>query len=269
MDSGQCRSTRPGGIRVIVCDPDERVRSGLQAIINTDSVLVLASATCNWRECEADLDILLPELLIVRSELVPASCAAQFEQDGAFPVVIASREAADHEQRAGGSGYLPLPLDPQTTRRSLDRAVVQIYHRKAKQLSDLVSRYISGLAELRAYRSAITVERDGRSWDLSTRSILAISAARKSVWIISLSGRFMLRKPIYQVASELDPSTFFRISRSVIVNRYFLDTRATLEGKASHAVLTDGSKYVVGLDCRDSIARIMNSDLALASGTGA
>jgi hypothetical protein len=269
MDSRQDWSVRPGGIRVIICDPDEQLRARLQAIIKTDSVLVLASATCNWPQCESDLDSLLPELLIVRSSLIPTNHRTRFRTDGAFPVLITFSELTDQEGSAENSGDLPLPLDPEATRHSLDRAVLEIYNRKAKQLSDLVSHYISGLAELREYRSAITVERDGQSWDLNTRSILTVLAARKSVWINSLSGRFMLRKPIYQVAAELDPSTFFRISRSVIVNRYFLDSRATLDSKASHAILTDGSKYVVGLDCRDSITRILKSDLALSAGTRA
>jgi hypothetical protein len=267
MDSTQCRATRSGGIRVVVCDPEEQVRAALQEMISVDSVLVLASAICSWQECEADLDSLLPELLIVRSDLLPVGCSARFEQDTGFPVLLVVRPPSNRGPTAVNSADLQLPLNPETARRSLDHAVVQIYNRKAKQLSALVSHYIAGLAELRAYRSAVTVERDGKSWDVSTRSILAIMAARKSVCIDSLSGRFILRKPIYQVATDLDPSMFVRISRSIIINRYFLDCRATLADKVCHAVLMDGSKHVVGLDYRDSITRILRPDLVHGSGT--
>ena len=263
MDSSHCRSTPPRGIRVIVCDLDDQRRASLEAIVKADPVLVLASSTGIWEECKSDLDSLLPELLIVRSNQVPATYMARCDHNDFFPLVITVREHTAQEPSREDFRDLLLPLNLETARRVLDRAVVEIYTRKVNELSDLVSRYIAGLVELRSYSSTITVERDGQNWDLNTRSILAILAARKCVWINSLSGRFMLRKPIHHIAANLDPSTFFRINRSIIVNRRFVDSRATLEDRGSHVVLTDGSRYVVGLNYRDSITRLLKSDLSL------
>jgi len=263
MESIQCRSTRPRGIRVIVCDLDDQRRASLEAVVKADPVLVLASSTGIWEECKSDLDSLLPELLIVQSNQIPATYMARLDHNDCFPLVIAVREQTAQEPLREDFGDLLLPLDMETARRLLDRAVVEVYTRKAVELSDLVSRYIAGAAELRSYSSTITVERDGQSWDLSTRSIQAILAARKCVWIHSLSGRFMLRKPIHQIATDLDPSTFFRINRSTIVNRRFVDSRATLEDRVFHVILTDGSTYVVGANYRDSVTRLLKSDMSL------
>jgi len=261
-DLQQGRSTQLGGIRVVVCDPDQHVRAGLRAVIRADSALVLTSEACNWQECEADLDRLVPELLIVRSGLLPFGWIAQARQDWVFPVVVTLRDAATNGLSARGYGELPLPIDTEITGALLNQAVIEIYNRKASELSDLLARYTEGLGQLRAYPSVIKVELEGRSTDLRIHSVLAIVAARKSVYIHSFDGRSMLRKPIHQVAAELDPSIFLRIHRSVMVNLQYVDGPASLKHRLSHVFLTDGSRYPVGLNYKDSIAHLLKPELS-------
>ena len=258
-DLQQGRSTQLGGIRVVVCDPDQQVRANLRSLVNADAALVLASEAHNWQECEADLDQLVPELLIVRSAMLPFGWIAQAAQDVPFPVVVTLRDPAANGASARGYGDLPLPIDPEIGAALLNQTVIEIYNRKASELADLLARYTEGLGQLRGYPSVITVEQEGRSRDLRTHSVLAIVAARKTVVVHSFDGRFMLRKPIHQVAAELDPSLFVRIQRSIIVNLQYVDGPASLKYKLSHVFLTDGSRYPVGLSYRDSLADVVSS----------
>jgi DNA-binding LytR/AlgR family response regulator len=247
------------GMRVVVCDPDQQVRASLRAAIEADSSLVLAAEACSWAECEIDLAFALPELLIVRSSMLPRGWGCNSRQDGSFPVVILLHDAATQPASGEDYGRMPLPIDPRTSGPALNCAVAEIYRRKTMQLSDLLSHYMAGLGEVRRYPSTIAVERDAMSIELPTESILAVVAARKSVRIYSARGSFLLRKPIHQLAEELDPSLFVRIHRSIIVNLNHLDASALAEDRSSHVVLSDGTRYPIGLNYRESIARLLIS----------
>ena len=182
-----------------------------------------------------------------KTQILPGKTQSQVCIDVSAPVV------SPH-----GYGELLLPVEPRIAKASLNCAVAEIYRRKTAELSDLLSRYMAGLGEVRRYPSTLAVERDGQSIELSMDSILAIEAERKSVWIYTLHGTFLLRKPIHQLEAELDPAVFARIHRSIIVNLHHL-TAVPHADKSLHVVLSDGSRYPVGLNYRESIAQLLNS----------
>ena len=246
------------GIRVVVCDPEREVRARVRSAIERDSMLVLVGESGLWRECEAHLDTLLPDLLIVRSNLLPMSWTQRVEDDLFSPVVITLREPRPQLLPMRPGNDLPLPVEPELISRFLNKAVMEIYDRKVKQLLDLVERYVDGSVALHAYPSFLSVERDGQTTNLSIPSILSIIAARKYVSIESSEGTFLLREPIHQLAARLDPSVFVRIHRSIIVNRRHINIVASRELK-SHVVLQDGSRYPIGPNYRDVLSDILES----------
>ena len=249
----------PSGVRVVLCDPDHELRASLRSVIEADSVLVLVGEARSWADCANDLENLSPELLIVRSGLLPRGWAGSIDQDAFSPVVITLCDA-DLQPVSSACPYnLFLPASPAAVRASLDRAVAEIYDRKLKQLLDLVTRYVAGSASVRPYQSVISVDSEGRNIEVRTESIISITAARKCVSIQSLSGRFTLRKPIHQVATELDPSAFIRIHRSIIVNRRHVHRQILLGRKLSEVILVDGSRYPVGANYRETTADQLKS----------
>jgi len=248
-----------GGIWVVLCDPEHDVRARVRSAIERDPMLHLVGESGIWRECETHLDTLLPDLLIVRSNLLPFDWSRRVEDDLFSPVVITLRERRPQLLGLLPGNDLTLPAEPEAIRKFLNKAVMDIYDRKVKQLLDLVSRYVDGSGALHSYPSVIAVERDGQSTDLATEAILSITAARKCVSIESTSGRFLLREPIHQLAARLDPSIFLRIHRSIIINCRYIDSSASLEGKCQ-IVLKDGSKHPVGPNHRGVVAGILESE---------
>lgn len=247
-----------GGIRVVLCDPNDEVCAALRAIIDGDSLLVVVAESRDWATCEADLEDLVPELLIVRDGLVPLQWSIRIAEDAFAPLVIRLKKSGETPAISFSSGELPLPVDLNMARTSLDRAVAEIYDRKAKQLLYLVGRYVEASKSAPTYESAITIERDGVRESVDTDTILAVVAARKCVALHTSSGRSLLREPIRQLASKLDPSCFVRIHRSIIINVSYLDHRSVSE-KCSHIVLTDGSRYPVGRNYRQNLATLLRS----------
>jgi two-component system, LytTR family, response regulator len=247
-----------GGIRVVLCDPSHEVCAALRAIIDGDSLLVVVAECRDWATCEADLEDLVPELLIVRDGLVPLQWSIRIAEDAFAPFVIRLKKSGETPAIACSSDELPVPIDPKMARTSLERAVAEIYDRKAKQLLYLVGRYVEASKSVSPYESAITVERDGVRESVDTDTIMAVVAARKFVILHTSSGRSMLREPIHQLATKLDPACFVRIHRSVVINLRHLDHRSVSE-KCSYIVLTDGSRYPVGRNYRQNLATLLRS----------
>jgi hypothetical protein len=243
------------GIRVVLCDPDDDVRARLREFIEADPLLVVVAESRDWATCEADLEDLVPELLIARNQVVPLNWG-RGEPDILSPLLITLTESAGNPLCSGSSYDLPLPLDAPVVKGLLARAVTEIYDRKAKQLLFLVGRYVAGSKPAFAYESFVPVERDGEYTEIRTQTIMAIVAARKCVTLHTQHGRTMLREPIYQIATKLDPSIFVRVHRSVIINCRHIDGRF-LRANATHVVLVDGSRYPVGRNYREALAALL------------
>lgn len=247
-----------GGIRVVLCEPVDEVRAALRSMIESDSLLVVAAESRDWASCMADVEDFVPELLIVRSSLVPWEWKDRNLEDPFGPVVITLQEASNSAVIPFPSRSLALPIDPDAAFSSLDQAVAEIYNRKAKQLHYLVGQYVSASPRPLAYEAVLKGEFDGRSIEVRAETIMAIVAAKKCVVLHTRSGRTMLREPIYRVATKLDPSVFIRIHRSVIINRDHLD-RWSATDKSTYLVLTDGSRYPVGRNYRDALVSLRQS----------
>jgi hypothetical protein len=237
------------GIRVVLCDPDEGTRAALKNMIENDPLLIVVAACRDWPTCAAEVEELVPELLIARGSLVPPNWRAE---DSFAPVVVHLREPAVAATIPFPSADWLVATDSASVRKALDRAVSEIYDRKAKQLLYLVQRYVAASSTTPACASVLHAERDGEEVEVPASAILAILAARKSTVLETSSGRMMLREPIHRMAEKLDRSSFVRIHRSVIINSHHLD-RDALTANPSQVVLRDGSRYPVGRNYRDSL----------------
>jgi DNA-binding LytR/AlgR family response regulator len=245
-----------GAIRVIVCEPDSEVRARLKMFIDSDPVLTLAAEAGNWGACETALLDLIPDLLVVRSDLIPLDWAARHDQEGSLPVVIALREASSPGAGAHGCNFLRVPAAPDAVRKCLNQAVKDTYDCKVRQLLFLVDRYIEASKLTSEYSATVTAERDGQIVQLNTEKIISIVAARKGGSIHTRSGPFLLREPLLVLAAKLDRRIFVRIHRSVIINRFCLDDSIPVTNKSSVVVMADGSKRPVGRNYRSALLQI-------------
>ncbi len=246
------------GIHVIICEPDPSLRARLRWVVASNPLFTVASEPGDWSECKADLDDLAPELLIIRSELLPDDWASREDKNNFLPVVVSLGGYAPGILAMHSDPHSPLP-DAETVKRLLNQAISDVYDRKLKQLCYLVERYVTGSQPRSQYKSVIEVEHDGKRIELPANSIVSIIAARKFVEIRATTGHFMVREPIHLIASRLDPVQFVRIHRSVIINSRHLDPAIDLKNNLSQAVLLDGSTYPVGRSYRDAFAATLNS----------
>lgn len=246
-------SRNVGCIRVVLCDPDDSVRAQLKAMMDYDPLLTVVAESRDWRTCDMDVDNLVPELLIVRANLLPVGWVDRSAQDTFAPLLLTLRASGEGTTAPIAFPDLRLPIGPDAVRRSLDHAVAEIYDRKAKQLLYLVGQYVAASNPAPAYKSVITVDYDGHPGEVRTDTIIAVSAARKCVVLHTRDGHTMLREPIHSMAAKLDPAVFVRIHRSVIINCNRLEPRSFDAERLVQVVMEDGSRYPVGRNFRDTL----------------
>ncbi len=238
----------------MVCDPDDAVRAQLKALMDFDPLLSVVAESRDWRTCCMDVDHLVPELLIIRAGLLPHDWVDANAQDTFAPLVLALKERGEGTAGPWASHDLFVPIVTEAARKSLNRAVTEIYDRKAKQLLYLVGRYVAGSNSAPAYEAVLTVDCDGLHEEVRTDTIIAVLAARKCVILHTLDGQSMLHEPMHRVIDKLDPAVFVRIHRSVIINCNHLDRTATRIDKPSQIVMQDGTQYPVGRNYRQALA---------------
>lgn len=251
-------ASRSRGMRVVLCEPDPEVRAHLRSLIARNPMLTVVAQPHNWSECERKVEDLLPEILIVRPELIPENWTGHGRVD-AFPIAIALLESPRRSALIRSvDPQLDVP-DVEAVRKLLDQTVRMVYDRKLKQLWDLMHLYVDGLQAHSNYPSVVRVDCDGKMIALQVQNIMSVVAARRYVSVHTTLGRYTLREPIHQLASKLDPAIFIRIHRSIIVNSRQLDYAKTTSENLRQAVLLDGSRYSVGPNHRDAFATLMNA----------
>jgi two-component system LytT family response regulator len=253
-----------GSIRVVLCDPDHEVRAQLKAILDCDPLLTVVAEPRDWRTCCADIDNLVPELLIIRVNLLPRDWFENSSHDTFAPLILPLKENYAGTVEPGPLLELRVPIVVEDARRSLCLAVTEIYDRKAKQLLYLVGRYVAASNPTSTYDSVLRVEREGQSEQVRTDSIVAVEAARKSVVVHTLDGQSVLHEPMHRIIEKLDPSTFIRIHRSIIINGNRMNRAATPIEKPSEIVMQDGSRYPVGRNYRQSLAEYLRRRPAIS-----
>ena len=245
-------SMQPSGtLRAILYESDPEIRACLRSLIAADSTLTLAAEPRTWPECQAALEETLPELFILRPELMPPQADKPKESTVDLPVAV------DLASPLLGMGRRPQPTaTAEVIRRTLDHALQEVYSRKVKQLAYLIRQYLSAPKDKQRYPSLLNVECDGHLMDVDIDDITAVVARRKHVSIHSTVGHFVLREPMGIVAGKLDPVQFSRIHRSIFVSIRHLDIAAS---SGDHAVLEDGASFPVGPSYRASFTKLLLS----------
>ncbi len=252
-------STQTGkGMRVVLLDQDAEVRARVRAAIAEEHGFVLVGESQQWTECEALLDRFVPELLIATIKDVSAPLRARLSSS-AFPVLVALRGEDDRLGTGEGTyDTLLVPPEPEPLCTCLARVRVEIYRRKADELSALLQRYMACTAKCERYLSCLIVEKEGRTHELAVEDVSCIAADGNYVRVHADSTEYEIRETLSGISSRLDPSRFARVHRSFIVNiSQVLDVIAK-EGLPPFVRLSDGMEVPVGPNYREEFVNLFS-----------
>ncbi len=241
------------GMRVVSLDTDPEVHARLRSLVEEDPGFILVGASHEWTECEALLDMFVPELLVANMALVPPQFLENLSSS-AFPILVGLRDTDREQASAEPYGCLPMPLDPVQVCNLLDQVRCEVCTRKACELSCLLQRYMACVARSEQYLAKVKIEDGDHTEMIELERILSFSADGNYVRVHTDKGAFAIRDTMTGINSKLDPSRFARVHRSFIVNLSQIRDVIGRDGSTTFVILNNGMEVPVGPNYRDNFS---------------
>ena len=213
-------------IKAIIADDEDQLRSYLKSrLSDVWSDLVICGEAENGQEALelideyhphiAFLDIRMPGLSGMKvAKLIAASCRVVFiTAYDQYAVEAFENEAID---------YILKPVTRARLKKTTDRLKKQLTTSPGPpaDLSKVVERIVAGLPnkETANYLQWIRAQQGEEIRLVPVAEVLYFKAKDKYTMVITKDGESLIRKPIKELANELDPNKFWRIHRGTIVN---------------------------------------------------
>lgn len=212
--------------RAIIADDEEPLRTYLKSRLNEiwPDIILCGEAKNGLEALElinekkpdiAFLDIRMPGLSGIEvAKKVAGSCWVVFiTAYDQYAIEAFENEAID---------YLLKPITAERLEKTAKRLKNQIASSSGSppDLSEIVDRLVAGLPKkaVPAYLQWLRVQQGDGIRLISVQDVYYFKAGDKYTIVITRQGESLIRKPIKELADELDPEHFWQIHRGIIVN---------------------------------------------------
>ena len=214
-------------LKAIIADDEVLAREGLRLLLSCDGDVDLVAECSNGREAIAALQEHKVDVLFLDIQMPGTDGFEVIEQMGIshLPVIVfitAHNEYALKAFEVEALDYLTKPLEPErlqtTLRRVRDRLASQAAPITQEQLKAALAVIVESPAGRDKHPRRILVPNGSKDIFVNVEDIEWIEADSYYACLHVGPKRYMLRETIKQLAATLDPDTFVRVHRSVIVN---------------------------------------------------
>ena len=176
-----------------------------------------------------------PDLIFMDVELSDGDCFGIFRETIITSQVVITTAYDSYAVKAfetGSIDYLLKPVDVESLRRAVSRVEERL--RSGSASPDF------GKA-CEEFRSRFLIRLGDRILPVNTGDIAYLYSESKNSWIVTRQGRsYVMDESLDTIEKNLDPSMFFRISRSAIVAEGVIDSISKLLGGRLKIILKKG-----------------------------
>jgi DNA-binding LytR/AlgR family response regulator len=218
-------------VKAIIADDEDQLRSYLKSrLSDVWPELIISGEARNGQEALemiqkthphiAFLDIRMPVLSGMEvAKKIGGSCWVVF--------ITAYDQYAVEAFESEAIDYLLKPVTRERLEMTTNRLKKQIAtaSEPPADLSKMVERMMTTLAnkEMSTYLQWIRTQQGEEIRLIAVEEVYYFKASDKYTLVITKEGESLIRKPIKELADELDPNTFWRIHRGTIVNAACID----------------------------------------------
>lgn len=213
-------------IKALLADDEEQLRKYLKAkLAEVWPDLVICGEARNGREALdliakhhpeiAFLDIRMPGLTGMEvARKIAGACRVVF--------ITAYDEYAVEAFEKGAVDYLLKPVSRERLEKTVKRLQEQIaaQSKPPSEISEKIERLLAGLADRKgvAYLRWVRVQHKDGIRLIPVEEVYYFQAKDKYTTVVTSGSEELIRKPIKEIAGELDPDQFWQIHRGTIVN---------------------------------------------------
>ncbi len=275
-------------VRALIVDDEELGRRMLRSLLSSDDDVEVIGEAASASDARRKISEQQPDLVFMDVEM-PGGSGIELLQELGEPVpyvifVTAHPEFAVPAFELQAVDYLIKPVQRQRFAGSVLRAKRRIAQQRVAQLAvQLAGAAVaidgdrpsgngaSGPTPSPApvpepiYASQLTIRVRRRVFSLEVGDISWIQGASQYCRVHSKSGEFLLARTLASIECELDPSRFFRIHRSAIVNAsYVREVRTSGDGRYN-IYLQGGQALPMGRARREILEKLLTGISSKAS----
>ncbi len=220
---------QPNGsrIRAIIADDEHLAREKLRILLNSEPQVQVVAECPNGRETVSAIRSLRPDMLLLdiqMPDLDGFEVLSEISSEEMPQVIFTSAydQYAIRAFEAHALDYLLKPFDQDRLHAAIERTSAEM--RKSKD-QDLTNRVLALLSAVKSGKQPIpqsderlTIRTNGRVVFLNLEEIHWIEAAANYVRLNTGKDSYLYRETISRVSERLNPASFVRIHRSMIVN---------------------------------------------------
>ena len=256
-------------LRVIVVDDERPARQRLVQLLDKEPGMDLVGLCSDGREAIETIRTESPDLVFLDVQMPEISGIDVIREVGPLkmPMVIfvtAYNQYALEAFELAALDYLLKPFDNERFKATVQRARDQIGLVQSGQSFNKLKKFLDEVGDIYSspdntngnskFLERLAVEDRGQVRVIPVSAIDYISASGAYVELHTSSSRFLLRKPIKDLAEELDPTQFCRIHRSTIINLSQIDVLKPRAYGDYSVNLKDGSILRVSRNYRRQLA---------------
>ena len=239
-------------LRVLIVDDEPLVREGIRACLEREVDVQVLGEARNGEEAVERIRELRPDLVLLDVQMpgmdgLAVVAALEPEERPAVVFVTAHSEYAINAFDLHAVDYLLKPFDAERFATALHRARARMAAGKVDRLEEL----LAAVRPARAYPERLLLKQDGTVVVVLADDIDWIEAADNYVKVHARTGRYMVREPLKQIETKLDPARFARAHRSAIVNLSRVKSLDPLTAGENVITLTTGTRLTLSRGYRD------------------
>jgi two-component system, LytTR family, response regulator len=208
-------------LTALVVDDEPLARAGLRMLLSDDPGVATVLEATGGREAVTAIRGKRPDLVFLDVQMPEMDGLAVVKEIGAerMPAVVfvtAHDQYAIQAFELNAIDYLLKPVTKTRFAQTLDRARLRL--KSTDEANRQMMALLEAIATPRQYLERVAIRSSGKTTFVPLEDVHWMQAAENYVELHTATGRHLLRVTLSTLEASLDPGTFLRIHRSLIVN---------------------------------------------------
>lgn len=259
---------KSGPIRLLIVDDEPLARKYIREMLAAEPDIEIVGEAGNGKAALKMIAKLKPDLLYLDIQMPGMDGFAMLRHLGHhdLPVIIFTTAFEEYAIRAfevHAIDYLLKPFDRPRFERSLEHAREVLSESSSREIgSSQIAELIRVISEKPKYIERLLVKRNGRIVFLNINRIDWIRADDKYLHLIGDNKRHMIRQTLASMKSQLDPTKFVQINRSVIVNVDAIKELHSMFNGDYYVEMNDDSKFPLSRSHRSDLFDLLGKPVS-------